>query len=346
MTVDQLGNRINPDLGVVQDVVSSMAAPLAARVETNIGKMTAPSDRLDLIKRLGPAYDRNYHTKLHTDYRTGKLGEHFIASGLRENRLAKARADRLAKRGSYFPEAIKETEVIDIGGGVGEEIRKQRPEGETPIEYLTKVMGAAAETAGEQRAEGRKERAKLKKDQYTEEITDIETEKGEDIAALSEESKVRLADITDNFNQLTALSKLDAEQANAVMDMMKGELELDKLLLYPAEVLTKLMTSIASAKGQKLPSFTSQSKIIRQVAADRAGVMLKEVPPGSGTFEISQIGGGFLSSDSDAYKTYNRMVFEGLSKFYGDYMKNPSQIGMAKSLKSFVDKYKVPQTAT
>ena len=336
-------------LGAAQNVIGDVLGPLAAKAVSNI-RMLPPRTRLDMKRKLGLAYNPAHQSKLHESLSTGRLGEHFIASGLRENRLAKARADRLAKRGTYFPEAIKETEVIDIGGGVGKFLKDQaagkHKEGMTPIDILAGALSAGAETAGEQKAEGRKERAKLKKDQYTEEITDIETEKGEDIAALDKESQVRLEEITNNFNKLTALSKLSAEEATAVQNMMKGEFELDKLLLYPAEVLTKLMTSIAASKGQKLPSFTSQSKMIRQVAADRAGVMLKEVPPGSGTFEISQIGGGFLSTDSDAYKTYNRMVLEGLSKFYGDYMKNPSQIGMAKSLKSFVDKYKVPQTAT
>ena len=315
----------NPYLAQFGPLFSNLAGavpklgPLPSREEIRVGLRPKQDGPMDYLT--GSPYDRRFHRNIHEDLQAAKRKSIDTRRGTRAAIASKALTDIAAKRDPFYKEAIKETEVIDIGGGVGEEIRKQRPEGETPIEYLTKVIGAASETAGKQRAEGRKEKARLKEKRVGEGVTQIEKEETRSIAEADEVSQAAITAATENAANILKMSGLPEAEQKAITARHQALLTARKLKLYPAEVLAKLMTSIGSTMSKKagkgFPSFTAEwGKLKDWAAEDTINVNIRKTVGADGSVTIEYVGnnGEVLSNDSDAMKAFKLKEATALSQ--------------------------------
>tara|TARA_R110002020_G_scaffold384772_1_gene595773 strand:+ start:1436 stop:3616 length:2181 start_codon:yes stop_codon:yes gene_type:complete len=327
---------------------------LATQAEQAIDQMGTPRTKSEIESSLGKKFDVDYMEKLWRDLREGKKLEHSLASQLRANALDRARKSKGKVREEYYPKAIEEAGKINVGSGVGQELRKKRPEGETPIEFLTKVMGAATETGGEQIQEGFKKVAELKEKQYGEGIEDITEIKTEEVTQLDKDSQIRLADTVDNFKQLTKLAGLDAEEEEAVSKILQRDLTVDNLLLEPAKAYASLLTALGSTisktKGKGLPKFTTELERLDKWAAETTtGVTLIPDPNNPDKYILGGVNNQPLKADSVAMKQYQKKRSTAYAKFTSsiiDAMKNKKdpRVAMAISINDIMGGFMSPTT--
>ena len=235
------------DSGAIINSLTGTLLPFARSIAEHVPPVVQPPTSGELKQGLGKRFNRPFVKSVMDRLAAEKKAALTSRTTGREDIISDTLSEIEAKRGPYYDEAIKETEVVDIGGGVGEEIRKQRPEGETPIEYLTKVMGAAAETAGEQRAEGRKERARLKEKRIGEDVAQLEKGETRELEAADELSRVAIEEAATNASNLLELSGLAMKEQEAIQTQLKNVLTIRNLQYEPAKVLASLMTAAVSS---------------------------------------------------------------------------------------------------
>jgi hypothetical protein len=309
------------DSGAIINSLTGTLLPFARSIAEHVPPVVQPPTSGELKQGLGKRFNRPFVKSVMDRLAAEKKAALTSRTTGREDIISDTLSEIEAKRGPYYDEAIKETEVVDIGGGVGEEIRKQRPEGETPIEYLTKVMGAAAETAGEQRAEGRKERARLKEKRIGEDVVQLEKGETRELEAADELSRVAIEEAATNASNLLELSGLAMKEQEAIQTQLKNVLTIRNLQYEPAKVLASLMTAIGSTiskkTGKGFPSFTSEwGKLTEWAAKDTTGVTLRKTvqPDGSTTTEYVGDNQEVLTNDSPAMRAFKRKEADALSK--------------------------------
>ena len=309
------------DSGAIINSLTGTLLPFARSIAEHVPPVVQPPTSGELKQGLGKRFNRPFVKSVMDRLAAEKKAALTSRTTGREDIISDTLSEIEAKRGPYYDEAIKETEVVDIGGGVGEEIRKQRPEGETPIEYLTKVMGAAAETAGEQRAEGRKERARLKEKRIGEDVAQLEKGETRELEAADELSRVAIEEAATNASNLLELSGLAMKEQEAIQTQLKNVLTIRNLQYEPAKVLASLMTAIGSTiskkTGKGFPSFTSEwGKLTEWAAKDTTGVTLRKTvqPDGSTTTEYVGDNQEVLTNDSPAMRAFKRKEADALSK--------------------------------
>jgi len=309
--------------GSLRDTILPSVLPFATSIAKNIPPVVQPPTSEQLKQGLGQRFNRPF-VKSVMDRLAAKKKESLTGRRTgREDIISDTLSEIEAKRGPYYDEAIKETEVVDIGGGVGEEIRKQRPEGETPIEYLTKVMGAAAETAGEQRAEGRKERARLKEKRIGEDVAQLEKGETRELEAVDELSRNAIEEAATNASNLLELSGLSMKEQEAIQTQLKNVLTIRNLQYEPAKVLASLITAIGSTiskkTGKSLPSFLSELKYGDVYAANRTTNAYLFYNKDTGSYTVGGIDGTPLKTNSPAAIEFERLKSKYTTAVMGAY---------------------------
>lgn len=249
------------------------------------------------------------------------------------------------KRGDYYEEALEETEKIDIGGGVGEELKKERPEGETPIQLLTKVMGAAAQTAGEQGAEGRKERARLKEKRIGEDVALLESTATQDIAAVSRDTKNDIAEMDAEVKHLIEMAELPMKEQQAIIEMYGKIATARGLFLKPYEIITKVISAIGSVTGKtgtkNQPSFLSELKYGDVYAANRTTGARLFYNKDTDSYTVGGIDGTPLKTNSPAAIEFERLKSKYTTAVMGAYFGsiakgNDPRLGMSIAMEKLM----------
>jgi hypothetical protein len=293
--------------------------PLPSREEIRTGLRPKQAGPMDYLTR--SPYDPKFHRNIHEDLQAAKKKALGTGRETRADIASKALTDIAAKRNPFYEKAIKETEVVDISGGVGGEVQKPRPPGETAIEYLTKVIGAGTKAGSEQRAEGRKERARLQEKRVGEEVAQIEKTETRSIAEADKVTQASITEATENAANILKISGLAEAEQKAITSQLKDILTTRNLLLEPAKVLATLMTAISSTKSKKgekaFPSFTSEwGKLTEWAAKDTTGVTLRKTVEPDGSITVEYVGKDdeVLSNDSTAMKAFKAKEATALSQ--------------------------------
>ena len=257
MTVDRFGNRINSDLGTAQSTPTSYQGIIRNILGTLTGGGTysdpntirdtiaADVDRtgyFDPVKRAIPS--RIKMEELKNAALLAKEGR----QNIRRNTLEEARK----ARGEHYPELEKQAGLINVGREVGKHLQEPVPPGTTPVEQFTQFLGAVSESAGRQIEEGFKEKAELKKEQYTEEQSERATEAAQLLKDSELEHATSIELIKGEFNLKELLAKLPIEKQQQINSDINTKLKIENLGLAKintAAALLKVLGDLNKTKG-------------------------------------------------------------------------------------------------
>jgi hypothetical protein len=292
---------------------------LATQAQTSLGRMSPPKTEKGIKSSLGKKFDSPYLENLYKNLIGDRKTERSLAADLRANAIARAQKQTEGAREDYFPKAREEATKINVGGELGAELRKDRPEGETPVDLLRKSMAAMAEGAGDQILSNFDKVAKLNEKEYAEKIKDITDLKTEELTQLDNESKANLVDIETNFNASKEIAGLEADETAAVSKLLKESIDTENKLLEPAKtyatILSAIGSTLAKRTGKAFPSFNAEAKMIDRWAAENTtGVTFIPDPNNPDKYILGGIDGTPLKSDSEAMKQYQQKRAEGMAQ--------------------------------
>ena len=276
--------------------------PLLGNITRDVNKL----DYFDPEKRAIPS--RQLQTKLRNQRTVAREASQAIAD---------QRKEKLGEISDPYFEGQKELAgKVNVGEEVGAELRKDRPEGETPIELLTKTMGAAGEGAGKQITEGFNKLAEIRKEKYTDDKGEVVRESDRLLEEANLDNATEIELIKNQFNLDETIAKLPIEKQKYIFNQVdqvrkSGNLTLNRLNTL-ASFIKAMATAQGTAKGGK--DHVSAMRIMNNAIGRNNNVTINYDQQGNMT-GIADSQGKSLSNKNPAHIKINREFMLRNKKF-------------------------------